>query len=367
MWSHYASLKRIVDLKIPLQMMAALPQYKDRIWLHDETWIFLELIVQALQPFMVAQKVLEAQKKSTIGLVIPICGEIREQLAHSKRQAENELTKDGLCELRRNALKAVIKMLTSFIAKFEALFGDGSCNYQDNGRANEGFMRKPHGYTRYQCIGSLLDWRSKDLDYVLEHERNDIVSTTTAFALSVHMEGMSDSNFEASEHVQVEAGVGDIRGAGGGAGEPPVVFRKRKIAETHARPTREAYKEQVKASIQLEMNNYIQAQQINMYDVQDGKYVPTCTLVAWKTQEKRFPYLAAAAMRVLAIPATSAPSERVFSTAGLTNTKQRNRLKAENVELLVLLHNSWPSYDASMEELKQRRLEEEREARHHSK
>jgi hypothetical protein len=37
----------------------------------------------------------------------------------------------------------------------------------------------------------------------------------------------------------------------------------------------------------------------------------------------QYPLLANIALRVLAIPATSAPSERVFSTAGITIAKER--------------------------------------------
>lgn len=54
----------------------------------------------------------------------------------------------------------------------------------------------------------------------------------------------------------------------------------------------------------------------------------------WKKQERRFPLVAALARKVLAIPATSAQSERLFSAAcdqeaGLAG-------KCENLELLLL-------------------------------
>jgi len=46
------------------------------------------------------------------------------------------------------------------------------------------------------------------------------------------------------------------------------------------------------------------------------------------------------ARRFLAIPATSAPIERVFSIGGNIITKSRNRLSPETVKKLVLL-KSW--------------------------
>uniref|UniRef100_A0A1X7T0Z4 HAT C-terminal dimerisation domain-containing protein n=1 Tax=Amphimedon queenslandica TaxID=400682 RepID=A0A1X7T0Z4_AMPQE len=50
----------------------------------------------------------------------------------------------------------------------------------------------------------------------------------------------------------------------------------------------------------------------------------------WKDNSKRFPLLSQVAMDFLHIPATSTPSERVFSTAGNTVTQKRNCLKPKN-------------------------------------
>lgn len=60
----------------------------------------------------------------------------------------------------------------------------------------------------------------------------------------------------------------------------------------------------------------------------------------WKANCKRFPNLAKVAKKVLAIPATSTPTERLFSTAGLVCHKKRARLLPENVDKLVFLHEN---------------------------
>jgi hypothetical protein len=66
----------------------------------------------------------------------------------------------------------------------------------------------------------------------------------------------------------------------------------------------------------------------------------------WRLKQQQYPLLANIVLRVLAIPATSAPSERVFSTAGITIAKERSRLDPHNVgELgeLIFLHDILPA------------------------
>jgi hypothetical protein len=50
------------------------------------------------------------------------------------------------------------------------------------------------------------------------------------------------------------------------------------------------------------------------------------------------------ASRVLCIPATSAPSEHVFSTAGLTIAKDQARLASKAANELFFLHDALPAF-----------------------
>ncbi|KAE8247504.1 hypothetical protein A4X03_0g7032, partial [Tilletia caries] len=64
---------------------------------------------------------------------------------------------------------------------------------------------------------------------------------------------------------------------------------------------------------------------------------PSDALTFWAANEGRFPSLAAMARDILAIPATSVPSEAAFSRGGELVTKRRNRLAGSTVTAIMCL------------------------------
>jgi hypothetical protein len=64
-------------------------------------------------------------------------------------------------------------------------------------------------------------------------------------------------------------------------------------------------------------------------------------LAWWKSREFTYPTLAKLARRILAQPATSASSERLFSSAGLTIAKDRASIDPDNAEDLIFLKENW--------------------------
>lgn len=61
----------------------------------------------------------------------------------------------------------------------------------------------------------------------------------------------------------------------------------------------------------------------------------------WCQHERMYPTLSQLAEMLLCIPATSAPAESVFSTAGNLVTDNRNRLKPKHVDIMLFLNKNY--------------------------
>lgn len=64
----------------------------------------------------------------------------------------------------------------------------------------------------------------------------------------------------------------------------------------------------------------------------------------WKQRKDNFPKLSMMARDYFAAPISSASIERRFSTSSHVLSKKRNRLKAENLEHLLCLHD-WENFN----------------------
>lgn len=85
--------------------------------------------------------------------------------------------------------------------------------------------------------------------------------------------------------------------------------------------------------IQKECLKYLVSCDAN--DLVDGNVIKY-----WKDRRTAFPLLYKLAKAVLSAPATSTPSERVFSVAGLTVTAKRSRLNSSRVDKIIFVHDN---------------------------
>ena len=69
--------------------------------------------------------------------------------------------------------------------------------------------------------------------------------------------------------------------------------------------------------------------------------IGTEVLKFWKDNQKKFPLLSEAARKWLCVPASSAPSERVFSSGGNIISYKRTKLQPEQVEKLLYIQQNY--------------------------
>jgi hypothetical protein len=79
--------------------------------------------------------------------------------------------------------------------------------------------------------------------------------------------------------------------------------------------------------------------ELNLYLKSSHARLSDDPLLIWKDMCKVYPILSKVALKYLIPVATSVPSERLFSKAGLTLNKQRNRLTSKHLNQLLFLQS----------------------------
>jgi hAT family C-terminal dimerisation region len=104
---------------------------------------------------------------------------------------------------------------------------------------------------------------------------------------------------------------------------------------------------EINRKVNDELREYRDLPRIPMREILEGNRRGDYTdpLRWWKHHLLRFPTLGKIARKYLCIPATSAPSERVFSVAGLTISKLRSSLDSENASCLICVRDNWDIYE----------------------
>lgn len=80
--------------------------------------------------------------------------------------------------------------------------------------------------------------------------------------------------------------------------------------------------------------------EIDKYMREDPVAKNACPFQWWKDHQNKYPLLSQVAKKYLSIPATSVPSERVFSSAGDLVKAKRSCLSSNNINMLLFLYNN---------------------------
>jgi len=320
-----------------------------RLFLTEAQWTVVMDTTALLKPFMIAQRLLEGQLYVTISLIPYMLYKIRSGLLSANADLNSSLH--------------VQSITTLMLAKFSEEFGTGEENTVATDHIAEGNRRRAKGIPKIVLLAMCLDPRTKSTIGIPPADRLLIWQYIEEELVEVALNN-GPPEAEAAPGVLVDA---------------PIILNNNALqnddflreldddsdviaivedADDDLQELNDANdgfanlaghegeiwsRETVTAMIRSEIQLYQAAKGIKLRDTRSGLF--NNPLDWWRVHESDFPHLAKMSMKYLSIPATSAPSERVFSTAGLTIAKDRARLEASRANELVFLHESVPSLD----------------------
>lgn len=334
-WSTYKMCDRALTLRLYLTAMQSSKLISNN--LSDDQWGLIGDICQILKPFMLAQELLEGERYVTISLVPTVITQIRR----------------GINDLLGASDKSeyVNKMVTTLSEALTKDWGSGALNSLYSEHLTEGAGRRHKGFRKSHMLAAYLDPRTKFLIPFGNDDKAAIENLVQERALLIAKElqkpvALAIRDGPALKKIKATAtadsddkydGLFDRcdgeEGSDASDDTPdPEIVLNGAVADEMAR-----YKM---------LKNLKRVQIFEDKDTGEKVNVASNPLDWWRGNVVSFPILSALARRILCIPASSAPSERLFSHAGLTIRDHRASLLPENAEALIFLHDALPVIEA---------------------
>ena len=354
-WSTFAMINRLLDLKDSFFSLVERNLLSHETNLTDTQWDAICDIKALLEPFMVVQKVLEGQKYPTASLVPYLIKKVRDGL---KKVADN------------NRLPAIrdlaAKMLDDGTNGFNTYWGSGEPGTIFDEHLTDGNRNRKKGCPFPTLIASALDPRLKHLPFLDDVDKEKVWSAVLTLMQEVQVK--MNGNPTAESVAPISQPQHNRVGGGRVSNALLQLFDDLYDPNNEEDVIPEEEPELIRdATVLLKIlrDELTQYQTMRGQMMMDGPNGPrditavyTNPLHWWARNGKTLPHISVLAKQFLCIPATSAPSERVFSSAGLTIAKTRASLHPDNASDLIFLHNSWPY--AEKYDLKRKAEEEEK-------
>jgi len=261
----------------------------------------------------------------TLSLVVSIIEGLRKQLHRAASNVDNSAY--------------VQSMLSALTKSFNAEWGTGEADTQFDMQKTLGPKKRLQGFRMIHMLAALLDPRTKKLMTFGLQDKRKIEEELKRIAI-----------LEAKKRVAVPVPVAVpiVENA------PTIVDKYRDLfndtlpddRHVPSAGTLQYHNTDCEIAVHLEMMNYQREGVLERLTIIDGKEVHNNPLDWWKLNAGKYPILSSIARRILCVPATSAPCERLFSYAGLTISNDRNRLLPENAEEFIFLRVAWSKVDS---------------------
>ncbi|XP_061591545.1 E3 SUMO-protein ligase ZBED1-like [Cololabis saira] len=263
-------------------------------------------MVKLMSPLKLATKLLSEEKTPTLSIVAPMLAKLRSDFGS-----------------KHSDLSVIGKMKDQFRNYFDSCY-----NYIQDFLDN----------------ASALDPRFKELNFV-DNTAKDVIFLRIAEEVEdmARADGMLDDGQAADAE-----GDGRRHGEEDAEAEEEFEEEENEVQEMEEEERGEPEPPKKKSALDLLLGTFLTPrapektirerakEEISKYRGRDGLGVNGDVLQWWKDQVD-LPLLSKLARSYLSIPATSVPSERVFSTAGDIITAERSRLLPEHVDQLIFL------------------------------
>lgn len=322
-WSTVRCLRRLRFLKKAIMSLVASEEVKCAVPTEDQ-WAILHQIEIALEPMAEFQRTLEGDSYVTGSLAILAVYQIRRQYVDV---LESDFTLGPVCELTKVLLK-------DFDERFVPADEEGHVRY--TGRADIGKGNRYIYLHPYFMIASLLDPRVKghlfghdpERDYLMTESdyhllKKDVIEFMVEQKLATMKSDVAGAK-ESAATGEAEKSSGNLGKAIDKIAQKWGSFAKKPVAAAKKAADRAA----IVTTCTVELEEYLQAEGLDIQALNEetGKIEYTNPLVWWKDHADDFPVVAKLARVFLSIPATSAPSERVWSEASQVISAKRASL-----------------------------------------
>lgn len=345
--------KRLLQLKEYITILRNQNQIPVAICLTDPQWGIISEMAQLLEPFMIIQQMMEGEKYVTISLVPYLVWKVRQHLLQNLEDREEP-------DERSEHFKTINRKM---LVDFNERWGSGLPETVYAEHETEGPRNRSKGLTKLQMFASYLDPRMKKLsphfpipdrvllraafrEYVVQVEL-DKAQTPVGDAQQPPQQGQNAPPQQLGRRRQREGPVG--------------AQHRRNIAGVMADLSDEDDNEHegvvaplaidrraIEAIVDIQIRQFEREPKLHFWTEVDDEGLPVegaeynNPLEWWKGRCALYPALAPIAKIILSIPASSAPAERLFSHAGLTIAKDRNRLCPDVATDLIFLHDAYP-------------------------
>ena len=319
-WSTLASLERLLRLKPYIRMGVHNGKWTADRDLSDEQWNTVDEIVQVLEPFKVVQQLLEGETYVTCSLIPTVIIKLRK---HLEKIVNGNSVRHG-----------VRTLANAILLNFNIHWGSGIAGTVATEHQELGPKRRPKGLQKKILLAAAIDPRTAKLGVLAEQDRLAVQLMLKQFVVAFENEFQQNA-LVVGVNPAIRAPVGD--------GDMLMNFFEDDVVPSEQPALIPPMDITVGQRIELELAAFaIEVVLPLKYTADDDKVLFSNPLEWWKLRCQKYPILSRVARALLCITATSAPSERLFSSAGLTIANRRARMHGDNAAALIFLHAALP-------------------------